>query len=66
MSDLLVALGLVLALEGTLYAVAPTRMLSVMRRMMETPPETLRVAGVVALAVGVGIVWLARAGWATT
>lgn len=62
MSDLLVAVGLVLALEGTLYALAPSGMLAMMRRMLETPPDTLRIAGVAALAVGVGIVWLARAG----
>lgn len=66
MTDLLVALGLVLALEGTLYAVAPRGMLSMMRRMLETSPETLRIAGVVALAAGVGIVWLVRSGMATT
>ncbi|GAB5377735.1 MAG: DUF2065 domain-containing protein [Acuticoccus sp.] len=62
MSDLLLALGLVLALEGTLYALAPSSMLSAIRRMLEMPPETLRLAGVAALAVGVGIVWLVRSG----
>jgi len=55
-----VALGLVLALEGTLYALAPQTMRDMMARMVSTPTETLRAAGVVALAVGVGIVWLAR------
>jgi hypothetical protein len=60
-SDLIVALGLVLAIEGTLYALAPQTMRDMMARMQSTPPETLRAAGVVALAVGVGVVWLVRA-----
>lgn len=62
MNELIVALGLVLAIEGTMYALAPQSMLSMIRRMLETSPETLRIGGVVALAIGVAIVWLARAG----
>lgn len=61
MSDLVVALGLVLAIEGTLYALAPQTMREMMAKMQSTPIETLRTAGVVALAIGVGIVWLVRA-----
>lgn len=61
MSDLVVALGLVLAIEGTLYALAPQAMRDMMAKMQSTPTETLRIAGVVALAIGVGIVWLVRA-----
>jgi hypothetical protein len=60
-SDLLAALGLVLAIEGTLYALAPRAMRDMMARMMSTPDETLRVAGLVAVAAGVFIVWLVRA-----
>lgn len=61
MSDLLAALGLVLAIEGTLYALAPGSMREMMARLQTVPAERLRVAGVVALAAGVGIVWLVRA-----
>lgn len=60
MTDLLLALGLVLAIEGTLYALAPETMRNMMRQLMEIPSDTLRVGGVVALAFGVGIVWLVR------
>ncbi|MEM0907953.1 MAG: DUF2065 family protein [Pseudomonadota bacterium] len=60
MSDFLVAIGLVLAIEGSLYALMPQSMRDMMRKMMDTPPDTLRMGGVVAVAVGVGIVWLVR------
>jgi uncharacterized protein YjeT (DUF2065 family) len=36
-------------------------MRDMMARMMSTPDETLRVAGLVAVAAGVFIVWLVRA-----
>lgn len=60
MSDFLAAFGLVLVLEGLLYAVSP----GLVRRLLEfvgsVPEQTLRTGGLVAAIVGVGIVWLAR------
>ncbi|WP_417686116.1 DUF2065 domain-containing protein [Roseibium sp.] len=60
MSDLIVALGLVLALEGTLYALAPGGMKAMMRAALETSDQTMRTAGLVALALGVLLVWFVR------
>jgi len=60
MNELLLAAGLVLAVEGTIYALFPKTMRDLMARMMDTPLDTMRVGGVVALAAGVAIVWLAR------
>jgi uncharacterized protein YjeT (DUF2065 family) len=60
MSDLLVAIGLVLAIEGTLYALAPQSLKAMMRTVLDLPDAQLRVGGVVALAVGVLIVWFVR------
>ncbi len=60
MSDLLVAIGLVLAIEGTLYAVAPQSLKAMMRAVLDLPDAHLRVAGVCALAVGVLVVWFVR------
>lgn len=60
MTQLIVAVGLVLAIEGTLYALFPGQMQKMMARMMSLPVETLRLSGVVALAAGVGLVWLMR------
>lgn len=60
MTDLLVALGLVLVIEGGLYALFPARMQELMRAMQEIPPEFLRRAGLVAAVAGLGLVWLVR------
>ena len=60
MSDLVVALGLVLIIEGLLYAAAP----GLVRRMaLEVPhiaEQTLRIGGVAAIAIGGFVVWLVR------
>lgn len=61
MSDLWAALGLVLALEGALYALFPAAMRRAMLEVLAQPPQRLRVGGVVACVIGVGIVWLVRA-----
>lgn len=61
MSTLLLALGLVLAVEGLALALAPSRMEEAMRLISAMPPETRRLLGLAALAVGVLLVWLARA-----
>lgn len=60
MNDLIVALGLVLVLEGLLWALAP----QLARRFLEmaagTPDASLRLAGWAAVAAGAVIVWLVR------
>ena len=60
MSDFIVAVGLVLVIEGLLYAVAPDAMKRMMEQVMTIPATTLRGAGLVAMAVGVVIVYLVR------
>lgn len=60
MADFLAALGLVAVIEGVLYAVAPTAMKTAVRQILDVPESKLRIGGVVAMAVGVGLVWLAR------
>ena len=60
MNDLIVAIGLVLAIEGTFYALAPGKLKEMMRQMQEIPEQTLRSGGIFALAAGLVIVWLAR------
>ncbi len=60
MSDLLVAIGLVLVIEGLLWAMAPAfgqRMLELASKM---PESSLRMTGASAVALGVLIVWLVR------
>ena len=60
MSDLLVAIGLVFVIEGLLYAVAPGAARRMAEAARDVPLDTLRVAGLIAVAVGVVIVWLVR------
>lgn len=60
MTDLLVALGLVLAIEGCIYALFPGAMQRMMASLIELPPEKLRRSGLAAAIVGVFIVWLIR------
>jgi uncharacterized protein len=58
--DLLVALGLVLVIEGILYAAFPGGMKSAMAQVFTLPDQVLRVAGLLAAVVGLFVVWLAR------
>lgn len=60
MSDLWVAMGLVLVLEGALYVLFPGQMIEMMRKLPEVPVPALRVMGLVAVAIGWILVWLVR------
>lgn len=52
MDDLLAAMGLVLVIEGALYALFPQAMINTMRRLPDIPPASLRMAGLAAVALG--------------
>ncbi|WP_371681844.1 MULTISPECIES: DUF2065 domain-containing protein [Stappiaceae] len=54
------ALGLVLVLEGVLYALVPGGMKAIMRSALETPDQTLRLTGLIAAVIGVFLVWIIR------
>lgn len=60
MSDLLVAVGLVMVIEGLLWAAAPELGLKLLAAAAQTPERTLRTAGMAAVVAGVVIVWLVR------
>jgi uncharacterized protein YjeT (DUF2065 family) len=60
MTDFLVALGLVFAIEGLLFASIPEIAKEALRSASETPAERMRLIGIVSAVVGVGLVWLAR------
>ena len=53
------AVGLVFVVEGLVYAVAPQAMKRMMAELPKLSDEQLRHVGIAALALGVGIVWLA-------
>jgi uncharacterized protein YjeT (DUF2065 family) len=60
MSDLAVAVGLVLVIEGTLWALAPRLGRKFLEATAEMPESSLRLAGALAVAAGVLIIWLVR------
>jgi uncharacterized protein YjeT (DUF2065 family) len=60
MNDLLVGIGLVLVIEGLLWAAIPSLARRALLVASVTPEPTLRLGGAVAVAMGVAIVWLVR------
>lgn len=60
MADLLTALGLLLVIEGVLYGGLPGLAKRLAAEAIATPEQTLRVAGVVAVAAGVLLIWMVR------
>jgi uncharacterized protein YjeT (DUF2065 family) len=60
MSELAVAFGLVLVIEGLLWATYPKLAMRLLAAAAETPEQVLRVAWAAAVAVGVFVVWLVR------
>ena len=60
MEELGLAFGLILALEGALYALFPNGMKKMMLMVMAQPSENLRMTGLGTAIVGVGIIWLMR------
>ena len=54
----LLAIGLVLIVEGLVYAIAPTIVEDLLQMLRELPIETRRFLGLAAVALGVAFVWL--------
>jgi uncharacterized protein YjeT (DUF2065 family) len=60
MIDLASALALAIAIEGILYALFPDGMKRMMASVFDMPSSNLRVAGLTAAVLGVGLVWVIR------
>ncbi|MCZ4260409.1 MAG: DUF2065 domain-containing protein [Limimaricola soesokkakensis] len=60
MTPILLGLGLVLVIEGLAWALAPSLVLRMLETLRDMPPEQRRLAGLVALALGVALLWMAR------
>ena len=65
LSHVFLAIGLVLVIEGLVFALAPLRMEDLLRAMSEISPETRRMLGLGVIALGVVIVWWASKGLPT-
>jgi uncharacterized protein len=59
-TDLLLGIGLVLTIEGLLYAAFPGAVKHMIEMIRDMPDQSLRISGIVVLAAGVVFVWLAR------
>ena len=57
-AGLLQGVAVVLALEGIAYAVAPGAMRRALASMAAAPEQRLRLGGLVAAVLGVGLAWL--------
>jgi len=60
MSDFVVAIGLVLAIEGIIFAAFPGPVKRAMTQVMETHDGSLRLVGIASALAGVIVVWLVR------
>ena len=60
MLELLSFIGVFLAIEGALYAGAPSFVKRLAADIAQMDEATLRRAGLTALIVGVGLVWLVK------
>lgn len=60
MTPILLGLGLVLVIEGLAWALAPSLVLRMLETLRDMPPDQRRLAGLVALALGVALLWMAR------
>jgi len=59
-AEIVTALGLVLVIEGLLYALVPGQLKQMLVALLELSDDQLRIGGVTAVGFGVVIVWLAR------
>ena len=60
MADFVVALGLVLVIEGLLFAALPGAAKRASAQVAETPEHSLRIVGIVAAAAGLAVIWMVR------
>ncbi|WP_174232026.1 DUF2065 domain-containing protein [Roseovarius sp. EL26] len=58
---LFLAVGLVLVVEGLVYALAPSLVEQFLTAFKEMPEGSRRVMGLVAMALGVFAIWIAKA-----
>ena len=62
LGGLLQGVAVVLALEGLAYAIAPATMRRALLALAATPEQGLRIGGLAAAVIGVGLAWLLQGG----
>jgi hypothetical protein len=57
---LITGLGMMLVLEGLLYAGFPGSLRRLASRLPEIGDNTLRIFGIIAMMIGIALIWLVR------
>ena len=57
MDELVIAIGLLLFIEGSLYALFPSKMKNMLQAIEKMEVNQLRIGGLVFAAIGFAIVW---------
>jgi uncharacterized protein len=57
---LLTGIGMMLVVEGLIYAGFPAGLKRLAARLPEIPDSALRIFGVIAMLIGIALVWLSR------
>jgi uncharacterized protein YjeT (DUF2065 family) len=60
MAQFIVAIGLVLVIEGLIFAAFPAAAKRLAASALESPESTLRVAGIASAVLGLMLIWLVR------
>jgi|TARA_E500000178_G_C17030557_1_gene760367 uncharacterized protein YjeT (DUF2065 family) len=60
MKELIVAIGLLLVIEGLVYTIFPDQMKSMMKKMQELSASNLRTGGLFFALIGFIIVWIIK------
>ena len=57
MKEFIIAIGLLLFIEGMLYALFPSKMKSMLLKLNETSDNQLRKGGLIFAIIGFAIIW---------
>jgi uncharacterized protein len=60
MNEFIVAIGLVLVIEGLLFAAFPRAAKRLAASAVESPETSLRVAGIASAVLGIILIWIMR------
>ena len=60
MRELTLAIGLLLFIEGTLYALFPSKMKNMLKIIEKLPVTELRISGLLFSIIGFAIIWYSK------